>query len=87
MTSAVAYVPHVGQHFDEIARALVATIENDPDVDVARYAYQAARVIIVPEGWFATRINDENFDRQRDVDWDLLAPYRTPATSTRSASN
>jgi hypothetical protein len=87
MTQAIAYVAHVGQHFDEIARALVAAIENDPDPGVARYAYQAARVIIVPENWLDTRVNDENFDRQRDVDWNLLAPYRAPASSQRTSSN
>jgi hypothetical protein len=87
MTSAVAYVAHVGQHFDLIARALVEAVERDPDIDVARDAYVAARVIIVPEDWFATKIDVDTFDRRRDVDWNLLAPYRTSTSPTRTSSN
>jgi hypothetical protein len=87
MTSALAYVAHVGQHFDAIARALVFALENDNDRDVARRAYEAARVIIVPEDWFATKIDVDTFDRRRDVDWNLLAPYRTSTSSTRPSTN
>jgi hypothetical protein len=36
MPNALSYVAHVGHRFEEIARGIVAAIERDPDVDVAR---------------------------------------------------
>jgi hypothetical protein len=86
MTMTLATAAHFGRDFDLIARALVSAVERDPDRDVARRAYKAARVILVPEDWFATRIDEEAFDRTKDVDWTLLAPYRTPPNKTSTAS-
>jgi hypothetical protein len=60
---------------ERVVRALIDRIEHDGDDRVALIAYEAAHLVLVPEtGWLT--LNPEWFDRRRDVDWLLLAPYR-----------
>jgi hypothetical protein len=57
---------------DEVLRLLVRMVESD-ELFVAFCAHNYAREILGFERQIISRI----FDREKDVDWQLLAPYRS----------
>jgi hypothetical protein len=85
MASQLAYLANEYPAYREtVLRALVASIENDPDDGVAATAYCAAVFLLVPESARCVRAPRLGFKRKTDIDWTLLEPYR--GRKTRSTS-
>jgi hypothetical protein len=67
------YAIHTGKDRDRIVRELVRTIRTDIDPAVQQRAYEEALRIVAPDRDAYSSPLD--FDRDRDVDWDVLLPY------------
>jgi hypothetical protein len=65
---------------ETVLRALVASVENDPDDHVAGVAYDSALLMLRPE----SREPWRHFNRKTDIDWTLLEPYRGRKTDSTS---
>jgi HEAT repeat protein len=63
-----------GQRRDEAIRALVRALRSDEDWSVQAACYEALLELVAPD---RSRHLPDEFDRDRDVDWALLAPYST----------
>ncbi len=59
----------------KILRALAHAIEHDPVEAVAETAYRSLRYIVLELRTIEP--SNHTFNRTRDVDWTLLAPFRT----------
>jgi HEAT repeat protein len=62
------------KHKRRILAALIRQLETDPDDFVQAACYEALVRALVPGG--ASPTLSDPFDREREVDWDLLAPWR-----------
>jgi HEAT repeat protein len=63
-------------HERAIVEALVRVLEHDASEFVAAKANSALQFLLVPGAQFLEIPNDD-FDRHRDVDWELLKPFRS----------
>jgi hypothetical protein len=59
---------------EKILRALGRTVHSDPEPFVVRAAYVGMLRLLAPDRKTST-LPDEDFTRDRDVDWKLLQPY------------
>lgn len=67
-----AYVSNTGKQRERIVRELVGALREDPEWPVQERCYESLLEILAPERSVET---GGEFDRERDVDWDLLRPY------------
>ena len=69
------YTIRTGKHHNRIVGELVRALLQDQDSAVQERSYQELLRVLAPErdAYAATG----EFDRDRDVDWDLLRPYMT----------
>ncbi len=65
---------------DEILRHLVMQLEADEDEDAQMGIYEALLKALIPERADRPKLPGDarGWDRARDVDWSLLAPWRGP---------
>jgi hypothetical protein len=61
-----------GKESDRIIRALIQALRTDPDDLVQQSCYKEILGLLAPD---RAAPDGYEFDRERDVDWDLLKPY------------
>ena len=67
------YALNTGRSRERIIRALTAALRHDPEWPVQEQCYESLLQLLRPEQTIAS--NGGEFDRERDVDWELLRPY------------
>jgi hypothetical protein len=67
-----SYVYNSGKQRDRIVRELVHALREDPEWPVQERCYESLLEILAPERSVEAA---GEFDRDRDVDWELLRPY------------
>lgn len=65
---------YTGKRKEDVARVLVRALKNDPDVAVQTRSYEQLLRLLAPDRDVPS-FDEYEFDRQKDVDWALLAPY------------
>ena len=62
------------QERERIVRSLVRALREDPEWPVQRRCYEEILRLVAPDRELA---DGGEFDRDREVDWELLSPYMT----------
>lgn len=68
-----AYAQHFGER-DRIVREMVSSLRNDPEWSVQEKCYELLLSLVAPHQKHTPGYDP--FDRDRDVDWELLRPWR-----------
>lgn len=68
-----SFAAYTGEQRERIVRELLVQLLNDEDHAVQRRCYEGLLQLIVPERSQAN--SPTYFNRERDVDWELLKPY------------
>jgi len=67
------YTARFGKHRDRVIRALVAGLRRDPSWCVQAACYRSLLRLLAPDRELEE--HDREFDRDQDVDWELLRSY------------